>query len=126
MPPAVETQNLNYWTTREVPSGSVLIRPCIRRLHVYTKLQCFGYLMQRADPLAQSLMLGKIEGRRRRGRQRTRWLEHHQLNRHEFEQAPGDGEGQGSLACCSLWGCKELDMTEKLNSRICRQLDHMT
>ena len=37
---------------------------------------------------------------------------HHQLNGHEFEQAPGDGEGQGSLACCSPKSCKELDMTE--------------
>ena len=36
---------------------------------------------------------------------------HHLLNGHEFEQALGDGEGQGSLACCSPWGCKELDMT---------------
>ena len=43
----------------------------------------------------------------------ARW--HHQLNRHEFEQAPGDGEGQRSLACCSSWGHKELDMTEQLN-----------
>ena len=41
---------------------------------------------------------------------------HHQLNGHEFEQAPGDGEGQGSLACCSLWGHKELDITEPLNN----------
>ena len=39
---------------------------------------------------------------------------HHQLDGHEFEQAPGVGVGQGSLACCSLWGCKELDMTERL------------
>ena len=37
---------------------------------------------------------------------------HHQLNEHEFEQTQGDGEGQGSLACCNPWGCKELDMTE--------------
>ena len=41
---------------------------------------------------------------------------HHQLNGHEFEQAPGDGEGQGNLACCSPWSCKELDMTERLNN----------
>ena len=40
---------------------------------------------------------------------------HHQLNGHEFEQTPGDGEGQGSLACCSPWGHKESDMTERLN-----------
>ena len=36
---------------------------------------------------------------------------HHQLNEHEFEQTPDDSEGQGSLACCSPWGCKEADMT---------------
>ena len=36
----------------------------------------------------------------------------HQLNGHEFEQTPGDSEGQGSLVCCSPWGCKESDMTQ--------------
>ena len=41
---------------------------------------------------------------------------HHWLSGHEFEQAPGDGEGQGSLACCSPWGCKESDTTERLNN----------
>ena len=41
---------------------------------------------------------------------------HHQLNGHEFEQALGDGEGQGNLACCSPWGCKELEMPERLNN----------
>ena len=41
---------------------------------------------------------------------------HHQLNGHEFEQALGDGEGQGSLVCCSPWGCKESDTTEQLNT----------
>ena len=40
---------------------------------------------------------------------------HHPLNGHEFEQALGDGDGQGSLACCSPWGCKESDTTEQLN-----------
>ena len=40
---------------------------------------------------------------------------HHRLNRLEFEQTPGDGEGQGSLACCGPWGHKELDVTEQLN-----------
>ena len=42
------------------------------------------------------------------------WL--YQLNGHEFEQTPGDSEGQGSLACCSPWGCKELDTTQRLNN----------
>ena len=41
---------------------------------------------------------------------------YHRLNGHEFEQTPGDGEGQGSLACCSPWGCKELDMTWQVNN----------
>ena len=40
---------------------------------------------------------------------------HHQLNGHEFEQALGVGDGQGSLVCCSPWGCKESDTTERLN-----------
>ena len=41
---------------------------------------------------------------------------HHRLNGHEFEQAPGDGDGQGGLACCSPWGHKESDTTERLSS----------
>ena len=44
--------------------------------------------------------------------------ESHQLNGHEFEQNLGDGEGQGSLVCCSPWGCRELDMTEQLNNNM--------
>ena len=40
---------------------------------------------------------------------------YHQLDGHEFEQAPGIGDAQGSLACCDSWGCKESDMTEQLN-----------
>ena len=76
------------------------------------KLQYFDHLMLRADSLKKTLMQGKIEGRRRRGQQRMRWMSwHHQLDGHEFEQAPEDGEGQGILACCSPWGFKELDTT---------------
>ena len=41
---------------------------------------------------------------------------HHQLNGHEFEQAPGDGERQGSLVCCSPWGCKEPETPKQLNN----------
>ena len=47
---------------------------------------------------------------------------HHRLNGHEFEQAPGDSEGQGSLVCCSPWGLKESDMTEQLNNNDLRLL----
>ena len=49
---------------------------------------------------------------------------HYQLSGHEFEQAPGDGEGQGSLVCCSPGGCKESDMTEQLNNNIMCQTAH--
>ena len=42
--------------------------------------------------------------------------QHHQLNGHEFEQTPGDSEGQGRLACCSSWSCKESDTTQRLNN----------
>ena len=42
--------------------------------------------------------------------------EHYRLNGHAFEQSPGDSEGQRGLVCCSPWGCKELDMTQRLNS----------
>ena len=80
------------------------------------KLQYFGHQMRRADSLEKTLMLGKIESGRRRGRQRMRLVGwHHQLDGHEFEQALGVGDGQGSLACCSSWGCKESDLTERLN-----------
>ena len=61
-------------------------------------------------------MLGKIEGRRKRGQEDEMVGWHCRLNGHEFEQALGDGEGQGSLACCSPWGCKESDTTEQLNN----------
>ena len=57
-------------------------------------------------------MLGKIEGRKRKEREDKMVGWHHRLDGHGFEQAPGVGEGHGSLACCSPWGCKESDMTE--------------
>ena len=61
--------------------------------------------------LEKTLMLGKIEGRKRTSEdEMAGW--HHRLNGHKFEQAPGVGDGQGSLACCSPWGCKELDTTQ--------------
>ena len=47
---------------------------------------------------------------------------HHRLNEREFEQALGDGQGQGRLVCCSPWGCKESDMTEQLNWTDCSQI----
>ena len=73
------------------------------------KLQYFGHLVKKADSLEKILMLGKIEGKRRRGQPLKRWVRW--LNGQEFEQTPGDGEGQISLTCCSPWGLKESDMT---------------
>ena len=70
------------------------------------KLQYFGHLMQRTDSLEKTLMLGNIEGRRRRGQQRMRWLD-------GITDSTDMGlGGQGGLACCSPWGCKESDMME--------------
>ena len=53
----------------------------------------------------------------------ARWR--HRLNGHEFEQALGDGEGQGSLACCSPWGRTELDITEQLNKNMLKPLQYL-
>ena len=80
------------------------------------KLQYFGYLMWRTNSLEKTLMLGNIGGGRRRGRQRMRWLDLITDSMDmRFQQAPGVGDGQGSLACCSPWSHKESDMTERLN-----------
>ena len=80
------------------------------------KLQYFGHQMQRTDSLEKTLMLGKIEGRRRRGMTEAEMVGwHHWLNGHEFGQVLGAGDGQGSPACCSPWGFKESDTTKRLN-----------
>ena len=78
------------------------------------KLQYFGHLMGRTDSFKKTLMLGKIEGRRRRkGATKDEMVGcNHQSDGHEFEQALGVGDEQGSLACCGPWGCKESDTTE--------------
>ena len=61
-------------------------------------------------------MLRKIEGRREEMTEDEMVEWHHRLNRHEFEQTPGDGEEQRNLACYSSWGHKVSDMTEQLNN----------
>ena len=84
-----------------------LVHP--KRLMLKLKLQYFGHLMGRADSFEKTLMLGKIEGRRRRGRQRMRWLE---CITDSMDMSLSE---QGGLACCGSWGHKESDMTERLN-----------
>ena len=122
----LSAEELIFWTvmlekTLGSPLDSKEIKPVnskgnqswiLEGLMLKLKLQYFGYLMRRADLLEKTLMLGKIEDKRRRGQQRMRWFDGiHQLSGHEFEQTLGDDEGQGSLACCSSWGCKKLDVT---------------
>ena len=79
-------------------------------LKLKPQYQYFGHSLEK------TLMLRNFEGRRRRGRQRMRWLDGITgSSGHEFGWTLGVGDGQGGLVCCSSWGHKELDMTERLN-----------
>ena len=125
------SENWCFWTavlekTLESPLDCKEIKP------VNTQENQFGMFIGRTDPEAETPILwlpdaknwliGKIPVAGKDWRQEEKgaaedkmvgW--HHQLNGHEFEQVPGVGDGQGGLACCSPWGCKESDMTERLN-----------
>ena len=79
------------------------------------KLQYFGHLMQRVDSLEKT-DAGRDWGQEEKGTtedEMAGW--HYRLDGHEFECTPGVGDGQGGLACCDSWGCKESDTTEQLN-----------
>ena len=87
------------WTARRSNQSTLkeLSPRCsLEGLMLKLKLQYFGLLMKRADSLEKTLMLGGIEGRRRRGRLRMRWLDGitNLMDMNEFEQAPGVGDGQ--------------------------------
>ena len=84
----------------------------IGRTDLKLKLQYFGHLMRRADSFAKTLMLGKIEGRRRREPQRMRWLNGITDSMHMNLGVLGVGDGQGGLACCNSWGRRESDTTD--------------
>ena len=103
------------WTTRR-SNQSILkeINPeySLEGLVLKLKLQYFGHLRRRVNSLEKTPILGKIEVKGERGMTEDEMVGcHHWLNRLEFEQTPGNGEGQGSLTCCSPWGHKELDMS---------------
>ena len=100
----------NWSIVKEISPGCSL-----EGLMLRLKLQYFGHLMQRVDSLEKTLMLGEIGGRRRRGRQRMRWLDGITDSMGMSLSELGVGDGQRSLACCNSWGHKESDTTEWLN-----------
>ena len=98
------------WTARR-SNQSILkeINPeySLEGLMLKLKLQYFGHLMRSADSLEKTLSAGKDWGQKEKGTSEDEMIGwHHWLIQHEFEKVLGDGKGQGSLACCSPWGCK--------------------
>ena len=105
------------WTARR-SNQSILkeISPeySLEKLMLKLKLHYFDHLMQRANSLEKTLMLGSTEGRKRRGWQRMWWLDGSTDSVDMRLGKLGIGEGQGGLVCCSPWSHKELDTTEWL------------
>ena len=126
LPPTTDDFELWYWRrflrvpwTARRSNQSILkeisAEYSLEGLLLKLKLQYFGHLMRRTniwkDPAA-----GKDWRQEEKGATEDEMVGwHHQLDGHEFEQALGVGNGQGSVACCSPWGCKESDATERLN-----------
>ena len=104
------------WTTRRSNQSILMeISPeySLEGLMLNLKLQFIGHLMPRTDSLEKDPDAGKDRRQEEKGMTEDEMVGwHHQLNGHEFEQAPGVGDGQGNLAFCSPWGCKELDTTK--------------
>ena len=102
--------------------GEISPEYSLEGLMLKVKLQSFGTWCKELTHWKR-LMLGKFEGRRRRGQQRMRWLDGIIDSMNMFEQTPGDGEGQGSLVCCGPLGCEELEVTEQLNNSKSLEVD---
>ena len=109
------------WTARRTNQSILKISPeySLEGLMLKLKLQYFGHLIRRTDSYEKTLMLGKIEGRRRSGQQRMRWLDGitdvMDMRLSRLWMLVTGGHGQGDLACYRPWGCKESNMTERLN-----------
>ena len=108
------------WTARRSKQSilkEISPRCSLEGLMLKLKLQYFGHLMRRVDSLEKTLMLGRSEGRRRRGRQRMRWLDGitNSMDMSLGELPEFAGDGQGGMACCNSWGRGEFDTAEQLN-----------
>ena len=118
----IDSFELWCWRRLESPLDWKEIKPPVLKeispeyslegLMLKLKLQYLDHLMRRTDSLERTLMLEnwKREEKGTTEDEMAGW--HHRLDEHKFEQTLGVGEGQGSLACCSPWGCEELDTTE--------------
>ena len=101
----------NQFILKEISPGCSL-----EGMMLKLKLQYIGHLMQRVGSLEKTLIPGGIGGRSRRRRQRMRWLDAITDSMDmSLSELLGVGDGQGGLACCDSWGCKDLDTTERLN-----------
>ena len=111
----LRARRIQWYKFQSKPGGRWRPEYSLEGLMLKLKLQYFSHLMQSTDSLEKTLMLGKIESRKRRGQKDEMVGWHYQLDGHEFEQALGVDVAQGSLVCCGPWGRKELDTTERLN-----------
>ena len=107
----LDCKRSNQSILREISPGCSL-----KGLMLKLKLQYFGHLMWRVNSLGKDPDAGRAWGQEEKGTtedEMAGW--HHRLNGHEFEWTLGVGDGQGGLGCCSSWGRKESDTTERLN-----------